>query len=330
MSKKINYILVTGGAGYIGSILTAQLVKKKYNVIVLDNLSTGSKLLLNKKVKFIKIDLKNLSYLKKKLKNYNIQSIFHFAASLSVPESQKKPLMYYQNNVIGTENLIKIAQQKKIKKFIFSSTCAVYGNSFKAKVSENDITLPESNYGKTKLMAENLVINSSKKFRFKYAILRYFNVIGANLENNLGQIKAGSLFKKIANNVSKNKFKIDLYGNDYQTRDGTCIRDYIDVNDLCDLHLQSFKKLKKSNSFILNCGYNIGYSVKEIIQKFSKIIKKNIIINLRPKRAGDVEAIYCNNLKIKKLFPKWKRHFSISQSIKDMIKWEHRLNKLKC
>jgi UDP-glucose 4-epimerase len=190
--------------------------------------------------------------------------------------------------------------------------------------------LPESNYGKTKLMAENLVINSSKKFRFKHAILRYFNVIGANLENNLGQIKAGTLFKKIANNVSKNKFKIDLYGNDYQTRDGTCIRDYIDVNDLCDLHLQSFKKLKKSNSFILNCGYNIGYSVKEIIQKFSKIIKKNIIINLRAKRAGDVEAIYCNNLKIKKLFPKWKRHFSISQSIKDMIKWEHRLNKLKC
>lgn len=331
MKKKLknkSYILVTGGAGYIGSIFTALLINKNYNVIVVDDLSTGSKKLINKKSKFFKVDLKNLKLLKKELNLYNISTIFHFAASLSVPESQKNPLKYYMNNVIGTENLLKLAAVKKIKQFIFSSTCAVYGSPKNMKINEEAPTLPESNYGKTKLIAEQLVINYSKKFKFKYAILRYFNVIGADIKNNLGQINGNTLFKELTRNIIKKNYSVNLFGNSYHTKDRTCIRDYIDVNDLCDLHLLSHKRLYYNNSFILNCGYNKGYSVKEVIMKFSKSINKNIKIKVKPKRPGDVEAIYCNNKKIKTLFPKWKRKFNIANSIKDMIVWENNLKKI--
>lgn len=324
--KKKSYILVTGGAGYIGSIFTALLINESYNVIVVDDLSTGSKKLINKKSKFFKIDLKNLKLLKKKLNPYSIKATFHFAASLSVPESQKNPLKYYMNNVIGTENLIKFSVMKKIKKFIFSSTCAVYGSPANVKINEEALTLPQSNYGKTKLMAEKMLINYSKKFKFKYAILRYFNVIGADIKNNLGQINGNSLFKELTRNIIKKNYSINLFGTSYHTKDGTCIRDYIDVNDLCDLHLLSYKRLYNKNSFILNCGYNKGYSVKEVIMKFSKFVNKNIKIKIKPKRPGDVEAIYCNNKKIKIYFPKWKKNFDLKESIKNMIKWESYLH----
>jgi UDP-glucose 4-epimerase len=323
------YILVTGGAGYIGSIVTSRLILENKKVIIIDNLSTGSKFLINKKAIFIKADITCYKSLIKQLKNYIIESIFHFAACLSVPESQKKPLKYYENNVIGTENLLKIAKNKKIKKFIFSSSCAVYGDLSKKKISENDLTLPVSNYGKTKLLAENLITNYSIKNKFKYAILRYFNVVGADIENNLGQIYGSSLFKELSKSIVNKKFRINLYGNNYLTKDKTCVRDYIDVNDLCDLHFQSYLKLNKKESFILNCGYNIGYSVKEIINQFSKQIQQKIKINAKPRREGDAEAIYCNNKKLKKIFPNWERKYNIKDSIRSAIKWEFTIKKIK-
>ena len=329
--KHKKYVLVVGGAGYIGSIVTSILIKKNINVIIIDNLSTGSKFLLNKKAKFFKLDICNFKKMERKLKDYNISSILHFAACLSVNESEQNPLKYYKNNVLGTENVLKIAQKKKIKKFIFSSTCAVYGNSKKIILSENEPTLPISNYGKTKLLAENLIINHSIKFNYKYAILRYFNVVGSNMAMKLGQINGKTLFKELSKKIINKKYTINIFGKNYFTRDGTCIRDYIDVNDLSYLHLMSLEKLenKKSKSFIINCGYNKGFSVYQVVNYFSKIIKKKIKIIYKPKREGDVEAVYCNSKKLKKIFPTWKQKYKIFDSIKSMLGWEMYLKKNK-
>ena len=234
-------------------------------------------------------------------------------------------MKYYNNNIIGTENILKLVSFINIKKFIFSSTCAVYGNLKKIKISEKDNTIPISNYGKTKLFCEIMIKEFSKKYRFKYAILRYFNVIGADIFLRSGLIVGNSLLKNLSKNIINKKFKINLYGNNYQTRDGSCIRDYIDVNDLSKLHVLSMSRLNKKKSFILNCGYNKGYSVKEIIKIFSMIVNKNIKIHYCKKRKGDVEAIYCDNKKLKKIFPKWKRKLSIKKSIENMLKWEKKL-----
>lgn len=323
MKKK--YILVTGGAGYIGSKVVFDLIDKKHNVIVIDNLSTGKKKLISNKVIFIKEDLKNYDKLKTKLKKYkkNISIVMHFAASLSVEESTKNPLKYYLNNVVNTENLLKVSLDLEIKKFIFSSTCAVYGDIAKIKVSENTPTIPISNYGKTKLFSENLIKEYSKKYNFKYAILRYFNVVGADNKLRSGQISGKTLFKALSFNIIRKKiFKINLYGKNYNTKDGTCIRDYIDVNDLSELHLLSMQKLNNAKSFILNCGYNKGYTVKEVIYGFEKITKNKIKINYKKRRSGDMEALFCDNEKLKKMFPKWKRKYSILESISNALNWE--------
>lgn len=324
MSK---YILITGGAGFIGSKVSYDLIGKNYKIIILDDLSSGFLEFIQKNSIFIKADIKNYNDTKKKLIKYKnkIEAVFHFAASLSVEESNYNPMKYYNNNILGTENILKLASYFNIKKFIFSSTCAVYGNLEKTKISEKDITIPISNYGKTKLFSEIMIKEFSKKYKFKYAILRYFNVIGADKHLRSGLILGKSLFKNLSKNIVNKKFTINLYGNNYNTRDGSCIRDYIDVNDLSKLHVLSMSKLNKSKSFILNCGYNKGYSVKEIVKIFSKIIKKNIKIRYCNKRRGDVKSIYCDNKKLKNIFPNWKREFSIKTSIENMIKWEKKL-----
>jgi UDP-glucose 4-epimerase len=317
-----NYLLVTGGAGYIGSKVCNDLIDKGYKVVVIDNLSTGKKYIVNNKAKFYKIDIQNKKKLNKIFNKFKFSCIFHFAASLSVPESQLNPLKYYRNNVLGTENLLAEMVNKKIKYIIFSSTCAVYGSYGKTKIKETDALIPQSNYGKTKLLAENLILNYSKQYKFKYAILRYFNVVGADYKLRSGQLTKGSLFKNLCLNICRNVHKIDIYGKNYHTKDGTCIRDYIDVNDLSELHILAYIKLQKSQSFLVNCGYKIGFSVLDVIKNFSKIIKKKIKVNFFSKRAGDVEKIYCDNSFLKKTFPKWKASYSIKDSIKTALAWE--------
>ena len=321
------YILITGGAGYIGSTVANQLIDKGYKVLIIDNLSTGFFRLVNKKAKFLKCDIKNYNTLYKKLTKYKykIYAVMHFAGSLSVKESQIKPLKYYNNNVLGTENILNISGSFKIQKFLFSSTCAVYGNTNKLKISELDSTLPISNYGKSKLFAEKLVQEFSKRYNLKFAILRYFNVVGADKKNRSGQISGNTIFKTLCKNLTNKFFQIDIFGDNYPTKDGSCIRDYIDVNDLSELHILCLNKLNKSKSFLLNCGYGKGYSVKEIVYAFSSYIKKKIKINIKNRREGDAEAIYCDTRKLKKIFPKWKGSSNIQDSIKTAMNWEKNL-----
>ena len=316
-------ILVTGGAGYIGSKIVNDLIDNNYKVVVIDDLSTGHKLLINKKAKFYKSNISNTKKLDLIFKKNKCTHVIHLAAALSVPESQLNPLKYYTNNVLGTENLLKLTVKHKIKFFLFSSTCAVYGNGSQAGIKEESFLLPESNYGKTKLMAEQLVQNYSNKHNVRFGILRYFNVIGADSKLRCGQVKASSLFGVLIKNIISKKYKINLYGNNYDTKDGTCIRDYIDINDLSKLHLLTLKKLKTTKSLILNCGYGKTYSNKKVVNLFSLIVKKKIKISTKPRRKGDVEKIFSNVTKLKKTFPNWTQEFSIRNSIQNSLKWKN-------
>ena len=323
-------ILVTGGAGYIGSHIVEQLVKKKTNnVYCLDNLSTGHKRLINLKSKFIKGDIKNSNFLKKVIIKNNIQTIIHLAAHLNVSESETEKNKYYKNNIIGTKNLLLSCKNSNVRNIIFSSSCSVYG-SVKGSVNEKKKTNPESYYALTKFKGEELIKNYSQKFNYNYGILRYFNVAGASPSGKIGEIETsyGHLIKNIAIQSLKNKPVINIFGNDYPTYDGTCIRDYIHVSDLADIHIKGIKYLEKNNkSFILNCGYGKGYSVLQIVKIFKKI-KKNLRIIFSNKRPGDIAKVYADTKKFKKLL-KWKpKHNNISKIINSAIKWEKKLNSI--
>ena len=319
-------VLVTGGAGYIGSHVVEKLIKKKIKAIIVDNLSTGYKSLINKKAFFYLCDIKNFKKLNKIFKKHNISSVIHLAASLSVGESEKKPKKYYLNNVLGTKNVIKCCNQNNVKNLIFSSTCAVYKDQMKI-VKESSKVKPKSIYGKTKLAAEKLIKNNINKKKMNYAILRYFNVAGASESGKIGQISRGDqLFKNLSISAIKAKPKINIYGGDYRTKDGTCIRDYIHISDIAKIHLLVLKKINKlKKSIILNCGYGDGISVLEAVKEFQKITKKKFNIQIKKRRKGDMEEIIADTSKIKKIL-KWKpKKNSLNNIVKSCIKWETKI-----
>lgn len=321
----IKKILVTGGAGYIGSKISYDLTDLGFEVFILDNLSTGHKRLLNKKAHFYYGDILDFNFVNNILKKNKITNIIHLAASLSVEESQSKPLKYYKNNVEGTETLLRAAVNNNLKNFVLSSTCAVYGNLKKISVTEETFCNPISYYGKTKLLSELILKNFSEKYKFTYGILRYFNVVGADIKLRTGLInKNDQLFKNLSSLVNKknNYIKVNVYGRSYPTADGTCIRDYISVNDISKIHIETLKYLfKKRKSLILNCGYGYGFSVLQIIKKFAELSGKNIKIIFKKKREGDMPAIVNNPNLIKKTFGKMS-NTSLEDIIKTTLMWE--------
>ena len=321
-----NNILVTGGAGYIGSHIIELLIKKKFKVFIYDNLVTGYKRLINKKAIFIKGDIKNSNLLKKTIKDNNINSIIHLAGYLNISEGQKNKKKYYRNNVIGTLNLVNACKNSNVKNIIFSSSCSVYGN-IKGSVSEKRMLNPKSYYAFTKYKSEEIIKKFEKKFNFRYGILRYFNVAGASQSGRIGEIEKsyGHLIKNLAIQSTKLRPRVDIFGNNYNTKDGTCIRDYIHVSDLADIHILALKKISISKkSLILNCGYGRGHSVKEIVEIFKKI-KKGVVVKYKKRRIGDVAQIYSDNSKLKRIL-KWKPKFDNIQTIlKSAIRWEKKL-----
>ncbi len=320
-------ILVTGGAGYIGSHIIELLVKNKTNkVVVLDNLSTGYKILINKKSKFFKGDINNKKLIIKIINKFNIDTIIHLAASLNVSEAQKNKKKYYKNNITGTNNLLLSCKNTTVKNIIFSSSCSIYGN-IKGSVNERKKPNPQGYYALTKYKGEELIKKYALKFNYNFGILRYFNVAGASPSGRIGEIETshGHLIKNIAIQSMNKKPKLNIYGNNYNTKDGTCVRDYIHVTDLADIHIKGIKYLKvNKKSFILNCGYGKGYSVLQIANKFKKI-KKNTQINFMKRRSGDIAQVFSDTKKFKKLL-KWKpRYNDINKIIKSAINWEVKL-----
>jgi UDP-glucose 4-epimerase len=318
-------ILITGGAGYIGSHVAEKFVNRKYDVIILDNLMTGHKKLINPKANFIKGDINNRKLVNNILKQYNVRTIIHLAAYLNVSEAEKSKLKYWKNNVIGTKALLSACKNSNVKNFIFSSSCSIYGN-VKGSVNERVKPNPQGYYAYTKFKGEELIKYYAKKYKFKYGILRYFNVAGASNSGLIGQIESNDqLIKNIAIQFFKKKPIINIFGSDYPTKDGTCVRDYIHVLDLADIHIKGLDYLESNKkSFILNCGYGKGYSVLEIVNIFKRI-KNNLIINYQKRRPGDIAQVYSCIKNLNKLL-KWKSKYNnMNKIIKSAINWEKKI-----
>ncbi len=326
---KDNFILVTGGAGYIGSHIVNLLIKKNLNIIIVDNLSSGKISFINKKAKFFKLNLLNKNIIFKKLKNFNILSIIHLAAYSDVIESKKKPKKYLKDNLLMTKNLLDFAVSNNIKNFIFSSTAAVYGNVDKIKVEEKDPKKPISNYGLGKLYSEKLIKKYSLNNKLNYVLMRYFNVVGSDYKRRIGPIKSGTLFKNLSSNIVNSKYQIKIYGKNFNTKDGSAIRDFIDVTDLAEIHYLILKKIKNLKKVIINCGYAKPNSVIEIVKYFSTLIKRKIKINTLKKRLGEIDQIYADNSLLLKILPRWKRKISTKQSVYATLKWEEYIKKNK-
>jgi len=322
-------IAVTGGAGYIGSHVVKQLGElDRHDITILDNLSTGfeSSILYGK---FVKMDLGDYESVNKFFSENSFDAVIHFAAKIVVPESVAEPIKYYMNNTANTANLIGAASKNKVKYFIFSSTAAVYGDSQTGVVSENSPKLPLNPYGYSKLMSEQILTDTAfanKDFRF--VILRYFNVAGASIDCSIGQRtpEATHLIKVASETIVGKRVKMSIFGEDYDTPDGTCIRDYIHVEDLASAHLSALEYLQNGgNSDVFNCGYGRGFSVKEVIDTMKKVSGVNFTVEKAQRRDGDAAKLISSNEKILKTL-NWKiKYDNLELICKTALDWEKKL-----
>ena len=304
-------VLIIGGAGYIGSHQVKVMCEKGYNVIVLDSLITGYVSAVDKKAKFIEGDVRNFDLVKSVLSDNKIDAVIHFAALSLVGESVTKPLEYYDNNVYGMQILLRAMVETKVDKIVFSSSAAVYGEHEVMPINEEYSNNPSSPYGETKLAMEKMIKWVSKAHGIKYVSLRYFNACGADESGTIGENHNPEthLIPIILQVALKKRESISIYGDDYETPDGTCIRDYIHVLDLCEAHILAVDKLDKgmqSNTF--NLGYNNGYSVKEIIEATKKVTGKDIKYSIEDRRSGDPAKLVAANEKIKRILG-WEPHY---------------------
>ena len=321
----IKNILITGGAGYIGSHISEVLIKNKKKIFIIDNLSTGYKRLINKKAKFFKADILKSKKVREIIIKNKIDSVIHLAANLIIGEGEKYPKKYFKNNVLGTKNLLKSCENTEVKNLVFSSTAAVYKDG-QYKVDENSIIKPKSVYGKTKIKAEKIIKRFCKRNKINYCILRYFNIAGSSPSGKIGLInKSDHLFKNFSREIIKKRPILKIYGGNYDTKDGSCIRDFIHVSDIAEIHYKVLEKINNlNNSKILNCGYNKGISVLEVAKVFKKKTSKKVEILVSKRRKGDLVKIIASNNKLKK-FIKWKPKFNnLNTIVKSCINWEKR------
>lgn len=291
-------VLVTGGAGYIGSHLVRELIKAGYEVVILDNLSTGRRENLDARAMFIEGDIKDLNLLRDIFATYEISAVFHLAASLEVEESVAFPEKYFENNVTNTARLLQAMNEAGVKKIIFSSTAAVYGEPDEVPVKESAPLKPNNPYGASKLLAERVIKYYCTYLGFKAVIFRYFNACGCDYD---GLIKPTHDTHLLANVLSAARTgqQIKVFGNDYLTRDGTCIRDYVHVLDIAKAHLKAIDKIGQGENFnIYNIGTGRGQSVQEIIQTTSEILNRIIPMEIAPRRPGDAAVTIADNTKL--------------------------------
>ena len=324
-------ILVTGGAGYIGSHVVNLLIDKGYRVTVIDNLVTGTFNLINKNADFYNTDIADETKVNDILQNKEFDIVMHFAGLIRVDESVKEPEKYNEYNYVKAKLFLDNCIKNNLKKIIFSSTASVYGNPRNLKVSESDKLNPLNPYAETKLNFENYIKNQSKTNNIKYIILRYFNVAGADENLRSGMIsKYSTHLIKIASEVAVGKkSELIINDDDYDTPDGTPVRDYIHVSDLADIHLVSAEYLFKNNqSDIFNCGYGKGFSVKEVIETYNKFLEKKIKYKIGPKRPGDSKLVVANPDKFNKIM-NWQPKFNnLDYILKTAYEWEKKLNSI--
>jgi UDP-glucose 4-epimerase len=320
-------ILVTGGAGYIGSHTIKQLGQAGYDIIVYDNLSTGNAQAIGYGDLAIG-DLADRQRLIQLFAKHNFDAVLHFAASISVPESVVNPLAYYSNNTANTLNLLHCCQQFGVNKFIFSSTAAVYGQPTDNPITEDTLPLPLNPYGSSKLMSERLIHDYAAASDLRYVILRYFNVAGAEVGGTLGQTgkKASHLIKVACDAALGQRSGVNIFGTDFDTPDGTGIRDYIHVDDLARAHVDALTYLNgHSLSQILNCGYGNGYSVRQVIEKVKEISGVDFNVVETERRSGDPACVIAANDRIIQVLGWQPRFNDLDTIVQTALAWERKL-----
>ncbi|MBT4793483.1 MAG: UDP-glucose 4-epimerase GalE [Halobacteriovoraceae bacterium] len=323
--NKPQKILVTGGAGYIGSHVVKTLGEQGYSITVIDNLSTGNRdaVLYGE---FIQGDLQDQSLLESVFSSHQFDGVMHFAGSIKVPESVKDPLKYYQNNTINSYNIIACCEKFGVDHFVFSSTAAIYGEPEIDLICETAAKKPINPYGRSKLNTEWVLedLNNAKS-SFNYVAIRYFNVCGADPAGEIGQAfpEPFHLINIACEVAAGKREKMAIYGQDYPTSDGTCIRDYIHVSDLATAHVLALEYLfENKTSTTVNCGYGNGYSVKEIISNVKEVTGVDFVVDQANRRPGDPPVLVANSDKIKKIF-KWQpKHNDLKFIIQSVYDWE--------
>jgi UDP-glucose 4-epimerase len=318
-------LLVTGGAGYIGSHTSKLLVDAGYSLVVLDNLYSGHRWAVPKAATFIEGNAGDITLVSELIHQHRIQAVIHFAGHIVVPESVADPLKYYGNNTCVSRNLLEACTSSGVDKILFSSTAAVYGIPETTEAAESSPTLPITPYGRSKLMTEAMLADLSAIDKIRYVALRYFNVAGADPDGQIGQAtpEATHLLKVACETACGLRDHIDIFGTDYPTPDGSCIRDYIHVMDLANAHLLALQHLLKGGkSEILNCGYGKGYSVREVLETVMAVSGKKIKIREMPRRAGDSPALIANAQRIRKTLNWTPRFNDLAFICKTAYDWE--------
>ncbi|WP_211654849.1 UDP-glucose 4-epimerase GalE [Planococcus alpniumensis] len=316
-------ILLCGGAGYIGSHTVKELTSK-YDVVILDNLTTGHDFLLNNKANFEKGDLGDSVVLDRIFNKYKIDAVFHFAANSLVGESVQDPIKYYKNNVSATITLLDKMVEYGVDKFIFSSTAATYGIPDTNLITEDTATNPINPYGKSKLMIEDILSDISYACDLKYVVLRYFNAAGAHESAEIGESHDPEthLIPIVLQHLLGERKQISVFGTDYDTPDGTCVRDYIHVTDLANAHILAYEGLvnKEVANEVFNLGNGAGYSVKEIIEVCEKVSGRSAVIEYADRRPGDPATLVASSKKIEKKLG-WKPQFDLEEIIESAWRW---------
>jgi UDP-glucose 4-epimerase len=322
-------VLVTGGAGYIGSHAVLALLDAGWKVVVVDNLVTGFDWAVDKRAKLVVANIEDEATIRATMQSEGVIAVMHFAGSVVVPESVSDPLKYYRNNTVASRSLIESAVASGVKHFIFSSTAATYGIPEKVPVSEDSPKSPINPYGMSKLMTEFMLRDVAAAHPLNYCALRYFNVAGADPQGRSGQSTAGAthLIKIAAEAATGKRESVSVFGTDFATEDGTGVRDYIHVTDLAAAHVDALDLLiaRPEESHTMNCGYGRGFSVLQVLDAVDRVTNRKIDRRLEGRRAGDPDALVADNSKILSTLPWRPKHDDLEGIVKDALAWERKL-----
>lgn len=318
-------ILVTGGAGYVGSHMVWALADRGERTVVVDNLSTGARKLIAPDAVFVEGDCGDSALIRSLISEHAVDAILHFAGSIVVPESIANPLVYYANNTAASRSLIAVAVEAGVRNFVFSSTAAVYGVPKYSPVAEDALLAPINPYGRSKLMTEWMLEDTATAHDFRYVALRYFNVAGADPAGRTGQStpNATHLIKRACQAALGRISYLDIFGTDFPTPDGTGVRDYIHVCDLADAHLLALDHLRAGGaSNVLNCGYGHGFSVREVVRTVEQVSGKAVPVREGPRRRGDPASLVADPSRISEVFKWLVAHDDLNQIIASAYAWE--------
>jgi UDP-glucose 4-epimerase len=328
MTSPTPKVMITGGAGYIGSHAVLACLAARHEVVVVDNLTTGVRANVPNTCSFVELDIANIAQLGQVVDAYSVHAIMHFAGSIVVPESVTDPFLYYENNTGNTLRLANLAKDKGIEAFIFSSTAAVYSPESDAPLSEDAVKAPLSPYGWSKLMSEQMLGDISRAHGLPVGILRYFNVAGADPEGRTGQStpNATHLLKVACQVATGQRDILPVFGQDYPTPDGTCIRDYIHVSDLADAHVRLLEHLLAGGANVTaNCGYGRGASVMDMVAAVERQINTKLAIEMRERRPGDAPMLVANSSHLKSLL-NWNPRFDdLDVIVANALAWERKV-----